>query len=158
MASCRQRLSGEQRRGALSNVAVSCELARLLIVRWLASLAPVAMPPDCRDWRAQLRAEQALRLGAQELRPSGADPSRRRSETRAAQHGRDRRVRDADPKSLQLSLDPHVTPARVLAGQPSDQTVYLGGKRRATGRALTRTPVQQRPVPAAQRLCRNRKA
>ena len=128
------------------------------LVGWLASLARVAVPAACRDERAQLRAEQALRLGAQELRPAGADPPRGRSEPRAAQHGRDRRVRDTDPKPLQFTLDAHVTPAGVLAGQSSDQTAYLGGKRRATGRALARTPVQQRPVPAAQRLCRDRKA
>jgi hypothetical protein len=49
-----------------------------------------------------------VRLGAQELRPAGADPPRRRSQARAAQHGRDRGRRDDDPEPLQLTLDAHV--------------------------------------------------
>ena len=67
----------------MSDVDVSCELARLPIVRWLAPLARVARQTNCRYERAQLEAEQALRLGAQELRPAGADPPRRRPEARA---------------------------------------------------------------------------
>ena len=39
---------------------------------------------------ARTAAEHDVRLGAQELRPAGADPARRRAEARAAQHGRDR--------------------------------------------------------------------
>jgi enoyl-CoA hydratase/carnithine racemase len=46
----------------------------------------------------------ALDLGAQELRPGGADPPRRRSEPRAAQHGLRSSVRDVDPEPLQLAL------------------------------------------------------
>ena len=40
----------------------------------------------------------------------------------AAQDGRDRRVRDADSESVQLILDAHVAPPRVLSRQPRDQT------------------------------------
>src|SRR6266545_7005082 len=72
------------------------------------------------------------RTTAQELRPAGADPPRRRPEASAAQHGRDRGRRDADPQPLQLTLDAHVAPLGVLARQPPDQTEYLGGKRRTT--------------------------
>jgi hypothetical protein len=53
-----------------------------------------------RERRAQAATDQAVRLGAQELRPAGADPPRRRPQARAAQHGRDRRRRDADPQPL----------------------------------------------------------
>ena len=66
-------------------------------------------------------AEHAVRLSAQKLRPRRADPPGRRPETRAAQHGRDRRVRDADPEFQQLTLDAHVAPPRVLSRQPNDQ-------------------------------------
>jgi hypothetical protein len=48
--------------------------------------------------RAQIAADQAVRLGAQELRPAGADPPRRWPQARAAQHARDRGGRDADPQ------------------------------------------------------------
>jgi hypothetical protein len=70
---------------------------------------------------ARAATEHAVRLGVQELRPAGADPSRRRPEPRAAQHGRDRGGRDADPELQQLALDTHVAPARVLSRQPPDQ-------------------------------------
>jgi hypothetical protein len=51
-----------------------------------------------RERRAQDATDQAVRLGAQELRPAGADPPRRRPQARATQHGRDRGRRDADPQ------------------------------------------------------------
>jgi hypothetical protein len=80
--------------------------------------------------RAQIAAgEQALRLGAQELRPAGADPPRRRRKTGAPQHRRDRRRRDDDPEPLQRTLDTHIAPAGVLLRQPLDQTADLSGKR-----------------------------
>jgi hypothetical protein len=110
--------------------------------------------------RAQIAGDQAVRLGAQELRPAGADPPRRRPQARAAQHGRDRGRRDADPQPLQLTLDAHVAPAGVLARQPRDQTAYLGRKRRTTEPAVAASPIsqQQRPVPTAKRLRADRKA
>jgi hypothetical protein len=109
---------------------------------------------------AQIAGDQAVRLGAQELRPAGADPPRRRPEARAAQHGRDRRRRDADPQPLQLTLDAHVAPLGVLPRQPFDQTARLGRKRGTTEPARPLSPVslQQRSVPAAQRLRADRNA
>jgi hypothetical protein len=110
--------------------------------------------------RAQIAGDQAVRLGAQELRPAGADPPRRRPEARATQHGRDRGRRDADPQPLQLTLDAHVAPLGVLPRQPFDQTARLGRKRGTTEPARPLSPIslQQRSVPAAKRLRADRKA
>jgi hypothetical protein len=101
-----------------------------------------------------------VRLGAQELRPAGADPSRRRPEARVAQNGRDRGGRDADPELQQFALDTHVAPARVLPRQPLDQVARLGRKRRTAGpaKAASPTSLMQCPVPAAERLRTDRKA
>jgi hypothetical protein len=109
---------------------------------------------------ARTAAEHAVRLGAQELRPAGADPARRRPEPRAAQHGRDRGGRDADPQLQELTLDAHIAPARVLPRQPPDQAARLGRKRRTTGpaSATSAASLTQCPVPAAQRLRADRKA
>ena len=105
-------------------------------------------------------AEHALRLGAQELRPAGADPTRRRAEARDAQHGCDHGRRDVDSELQQLALDAHIAPARVLPRQPEDQPARLGRKRRTTRPAAAPSAIalQQRPVPAAQRLRTDRKA
>jgi hypothetical protein len=107
---------------------------------------------------AQAAADQAFCLRAQELRPAGADPPRRRPQVRAAQHVRDRGRRDADAQPFQLTLDTHVAPPRVLSCQPRDQAACLGGKRWTTEPA-TRSPIapQQRPMPAAKRLRADRK-
>jgi hypothetical protein len=101
-----------------------------------------------------------VRLSAQKLRPRRADPPGRRPETRAAQHGRDRRVRDADPEFQQLTLDAHVAPPRVLPRQPNDQAARLGSERGTTGpaTAASATSLKQRSVPAAKRLWADRKA
>jgi hypothetical protein len=109
---------------------------------------------------ARTAADHAVRLGAQELRPAGADPARRRAEARAAQHRRDRGGRDADPELQQLTLDTHVAPARVLPRQPPDQAARLGRKRRTAGPATATSPTSltQCPVPAAERLRADRKA
>jgi hypothetical protein len=104
---------------------------------WLGGDAVKAV---CRR-RARIAAgEQALRLGAQELTPAGADPPRRRRKTRATQHRRDRRRRDDDPESLQLTLDTHIAPAGVLPRQPFDQTADLSGKRGTTEPARPPAP------------------
>ncbi len=110
--------------------------------------------------RAQTVADQAVRLGAQELRPARAYPPRCRPEARAAQHGRDRGGRDADAELEQLTLDTHVAPAWILSRQPLNQTAHLGRKRGTTGPATVPAPipVPQRPVPAPQRLRIERKA
>src|SRR6266508_701433 len=100
---------------------------------------------------ARTAAEHAVRLGAQELRPAGADPARRRPEPRASQHGRDRGGRDADSELEQLTLDTHVAPARGLSRQPPDQAARRGRKRRTAGPATATSPtsLKQCPVPAA---------
>jgi hypothetical protein len=109
---------------------------------------------------ARTAAEHAVRLGAQELRPAGADPPRRRPEARAAQHGRDRGGRDANLELQQLTLNTNVAPARVLPRQPPDQAARLGRKRRTSGPATATSPtsLKQCPVPAAKRLRTDRKA
>ncbi len=129
----------------------------------------------CRSWSAarrrvarevatglggETRAEHALRLGAQKLRPARADPARRRPQARDAQYGCDRGGRNADPELQQLALDAHIAPARVLPRQPNDQAARRGRKRRTTRRAAAPSAIalQQRPVPAAQRLRTDLKA
>jgi hypothetical protein len=112
-------------------------------------------------WRGgQTCVEHALRLGAQELGPARADPARRRPEARDAQYGCDRGGRNADPELQQFALDAHIAPARVLPRQPNDQAARRGRKRRTTRRAGAPAAIalQQRPVPAAQRLRAGRKA
>jgi len=92
-----------------------------------------------------------VRLAAQELRPAGANPPRRRTQARPAQHGRDRRGGDADPE--QLTPDAHVAPGGFsLASRLIRRR--LGRKRGTTGpgTATSPTSLQQRPVPAAKRL------
>jgi hypothetical protein len=73
-----------------------------------ARLDRVAAVAVC-ERRVQAGGEHAVRLGAQELRPAGADPPWRRPETRASEHVRDRGGRDADPELEQLALDTDVT-------------------------------------------------
>jgi hypothetical protein len=80
MAPRGQRVSGEARRVSSSSGDASCELGRPQVVRWLCLVAHTALPPGGQKDRERLRAEQALRLDAQELRAAGADPPRRRSE------------------------------------------------------------------------------
>jgi hypothetical protein len=122
-----------------------------------ARLDRVAAVAIC-ERRVQAGGEQAVRLGAQELRPAGADPPWRRPETRTSEHVRDRGGRDADPELEQLALDTDVTPVRILPPQTHNQAARLGSKRRATLPRLALPPAQQRPVPGAQRPRTHRKA
>ena len=110
--------------------------------------------------RGETGVKHALRLRAQELRPAGADPARRRPEARDAQQGRDRGRRDVDSELQQLAPDAHIAPARVLPRQPEDQTACLGRKRRTTRPAAAPSAfaLQQGPVPAAERPRADREA
>jgi hypothetical protein len=69
-----------------------------------ARLDPVAAVAVC-ERRVQAGGEQAVRLGAQDLKPAGADPPWRGPETRASEHVRDRGGRDADPELEQLAFE-----------------------------------------------------
>jgi hypothetical protein len=154
-ARCHPRLGGNGRREL---VAFSFRPASLCILGPPARLGRSTLEAACHS-RAQLAAEQALRLGAQELSPAWAAASRRRPQARAAQDGRDRRGRDADPELQQLALDAHVAPAGVLARQPPDQAARFGRKRgTARSAPLFATSLQQCPVPAAKRARADRKA
>jgi hypothetical protein len=139
---------------------VSLHLAGPRIWGWRARLGGVTVEVVVSHRRPQTAADQALRLGAQELRPARADPPRRRTEPRGAQHGRDRGRGDADPELQQLTLDAHIAPARILSRQPLDQTARLRRKRRTTdpAAAASATSLQQCSVPAAKRLWTHRKA
>jgi hypothetical protein len=125
---------------ARGEVVVSFHLAGVSILGRRARHSGVALEAVLSQRRAQTAAEHAVRLGAQERRPAGADPTRCRTEARAAQHGRDRGGGDADPELQQLTLDAHVAPARVLPRQPLDQAARLGRKRGRPGLALRRLP------------------
>jgi hypothetical protein len=138
---------------------LGCHVAGRPVRSWSAPRAHVAAE-SATGFGGETGAEHALRLGAQELGPAGADPARRRPEARDSQHGRDRGRRDADSELQQLALDAHIAPARVLPRQPEDQAARLGRKRRTTRPAAAPSAIalQQRPVPAAQRLRADRKA
>jgi hypothetical protein len=86
-------------------VVVRFHLAGLPILGRPAWLQGIGLEAVVSQRRAQIAAEQAVRLGAQELRPAGADPPRGRPQARAPQHGRDRGGRDADAELQQLTLD-----------------------------------------------------
>jgi hypothetical protein len=139
---------------------VGFNLAGLFILGRPDRLGGVALEAALSHGRARVASEHALCLGAQELRPAGADPAWRRPEARSAQHGRDRGGRDADPELEPLTLDAHVAPASVFPRQPLDQAACLGRKRGTTRivAAAASASLEQRPVPAAKRLRANRKA
>src|SRR5262249_23544483 len=134
-------------------------VAGALLRRWSAARRRVAREVAT-GLGGETGVEHALRLGAQKLRPAGADPARRRPEPRDAQDGRDGGGRDADPELQQLALDAHIAPARVLPRQPNDQSARRRRKRRTTRRAAAPSAIapQKRPVPAAQRPRADRKA
>jgi hypothetical protein len=114
---------------------------------WLRGIAVGAVVSDA---IAEATGEQAVRLGAQKLRPAGADPPRRRPESRGTQDVRDRGRGNADAELQQLTLDARVAPTRILPRQSRDQAVCVGRKRATTGPATaSATSLQQRPVPAA---------
>jgi hypothetical protein len=70
------------------------------------------------------------RLPAQERPPRGGYSPRCRVEPMAAQRRADRGRRHLHAKPQELTLDPLVTPARILPGQPDDQLLQLLIKRR----------------------------
>src|SRR6266516_4746925 len=107
--------------GSRSEIVTGFRLAGWPILDRPDRLGGITIDALLSDGIADSAGEQAVRLGAQELRPAGADPPRRRPEARPAQHGRDRGGRDADPELEQLALDAHGAPARVLPRQPRDQ-------------------------------------
>ncbi len=138
---------------------VSFQLAGFPILSGPAALGRVALEAVVSQRRAQTAAENPVRLGAQELRPGGADAPRRRPQARPAQHGRDCCGGDADAELQQLTLDTHVAPASVFPRQPLDQGARRGRKRGTTGpTAVFPTSLQQRAVPAAKRLRAHRNA
>jgi hypothetical protein len=103
------------------------------------------------ECRVRAVGEEGVRLGAQELRPGGADPPRRRPEPRAPQHVGHRRGRDSYSELEQFALDPHVAPVGVLPSETDDQAARLGWQRRTTGSTTSPPSPKQRPVPAAKR-------
>ena len=99
-------------------------------------------------------------LGPQELSPRRSDPPRRRPQTMAAQHVRDRRGGDPDAELEQLPADPHVAPPGVLPAKAKDQIAQLGIDPRTS-----RPPAPPRSLlalelaaPALQRVGDNREA
>jgi hypothetical protein len=137
---------------------VGCHRASLPIRCWPPSSGRVALQA-CFHRRTQIAAVQAVRLGAQERRPAGADAPGRRPQSRLAQDGRDRGRGDTDTELQQLTLDSHVAPARVLPRHPLDQATRLGRKRGTTrpATASSSASLQQCPVPAAKSLRADRK-
>jgi hypothetical protein len=154
------RVSSQRRRGSSvrGEVVVSFDLARGRVLGRPDRLGRVTAEAVS-DRRGKAAREQAVRLGAQELRPAGPDPPRRRPEPRAAQRRCDGGGRDADPELEQLTLDADVAPARVLPPQTHDQATCLGRELRTPGPPATSPPSpRQLPVPAAKRPRAHRKA
>jgi hypothetical protein len=143
-APLRLRVRGQPRLPCLGRgaVAVSLHLAGPCILDSPARLGGVTVEAVVVHPRAQTAADQALRLGTQELRPARANPPRGGTEARGAQRGRDRGRGDADPELQQLTPNAHVAPARILSRQSLDQAARLGRKRRTTkpARAACATP------------------
>jgi hypothetical protein len=82
----RQRVRNHPRLGSNGRrelVALSFQLANLSILGAPTRLGGITRETESHPG-AQVAAEQALRLGAQELRPAGADPPRRRAQARGA--------------------------------------------------------------------------
>src|SRR5665647_1979322 len=102
----------------------------------------------------EVRGNNALGLGGEELGPRWALSPGCRWETVAAQHGRDARLRHADAELLQLADDAEITPPGILPSQAADQLHGLFGKTRTTWSAVRVGPalLDQRAVPAQDRL------
>jgi hypothetical protein len=98
--------------------------------------------------------EQAERLGAEELRPGGADPAGSRPQSGSTKKRRDGRGGDADPELKQFASDPHVTPPRLLPPESDHQVPDLAVDRRPPRLAerAGRRPAPELPVPSEERL------
>ena len=98
-------------------------------------------------------------LGAQE-RPPRQTPARRGIEAGSAEDGSDRRGRDADAELEQLSTDPLVAPARVLACEAADQVAQVSRDRWPSCLAVWSRPLSgnEIAVPSQQRVGRDDEA
>jgi hypothetical protein len=102
----------------------------------------------------EVAGDDALGLRREEPTPGRAVPARCRPETRATKDRTDRRGGDDDPQALELTLDPHAPPARVLPRHAQDQGPGLGVDARAS--LATAMPVgplapNELPVPPHKR-------
>src|SRR5450631_4873067 len=70
--------------------------------------------------REEVAGDDPIRLSPEELGPARSGPSRSRTESGGPDQTPDRCRADADAELVQLTLDPHATPARVLAGETQD--------------------------------------
>jgi hypothetical protein len=95
--------------------------------------------------------EHGVGLEPQELRPRGADPTRRRRESAFSEHRGDGRGRHID-ELQELPSDPEVAPPGVLPTEPKDQVLDRGIERRATGPPRAEPSLQEVSVPSRQRV------
>ena len=102
----------------------------------------------------EIRGQQALRLGTDEVPPRQRVPATCRIESRLLQHsahggGRDR---DADPR--QLTMDTQVAPPRVLPSQAQDQgsNLRIDGTTAGTPMGIGPVAGNETSVPAQQCL------
>jgi hypothetical protein len=88
-----------------------------------------------------------------ELAPALPRRPRGRVESGAGEHSTDRRGRYPDAESGQLTADPPVAPARILACQPQHHGPHIGRHARASAPAGRLAPLaaHERPMPAQQR-------
>ena len=90
-----------------------------------------ALEPDRVD-REEVGRQDLVSMLTQELPPGGPSPKRRRWQTLPAENSADGFVRAVHIQLEQLTLDPPVTPARVLLGQAQDQLSTLGDQTRTS--------------------------
>jgi hypothetical protein len=112
------------------------------------------LQPDRLD-REEVTGQHAVSLGAQELRPGRTAPSRSRGNAMCSKDPPDGGGPDLDPSLLKLTLDPHVTPARILPGQANNQCNDFRmdwWPSRLSLLPICPSPLDQLPMPAEQGL------
>ncbi len=111
--------------------------------------------------REQVARDDAVSLLAQELTPGNFAPARGRTQSVTPEQGSDRRRRDRNAESLELTLNAPVTPPRVLSRKAQDERLDIRVERRPSIPPRRITPplaTHQLPVPAQKRLGRDEEA
>ena len=85
--------------------------------------------------REEVGGQDGMGLAREESAPARSPTGARGAEILRGEHSSDRRRRDADPETLQLSLNAQVAPARVLSGETNDQGPCVGRDGWATSTA-----------------------
>ena len=115
-----------------------------------------AAQPDRVDGE-EVTGEDGLAVGAQEGAPRLPVALRRRRQTGGTEDVADGSRRDGDADLAQLTHDPLIAPARVLAREPQDLQPYLTADRRSTWSAAPKAKAHaERWVGSVRRECLDR--